>query len=142
MYVSEINLEVRYYETDLMGIVHHSNYIRYFECGRDAALVKLGLPVKQVEEEIGVMMPVIKVECIYKTPAKYGDLLRIVSMVKQPPGAKIIVDTIIYNERKEVVCTGSVTLAFINRDTRRATRVPELLAHKFAPYFKDNNHNI
>ena len=55
MYVSEINLEVRYYETDLMGIVHHSNYIRYFECGRDDALVKLGLPVKQIEEEIGVM---------------------------------------------------------------------------------------
>ncbi|NCC46628.1 MAG: acyl-CoA thioesterase, partial [Bacteroidia bacterium] len=49
MYTHETYLEVRYYETDLMGIVHHSNYIRYFECGRIQSLVDLGLPIKEVE---------------------------------------------------------------------------------------------
>ena len=46
MLKSELFLDVRYYETDQMGIVHHSNYVRYFECGRTAMLKELGLPLK------------------------------------------------------------------------------------------------
>ncbi len=137
MYIAETLLKVRYYETDLMGVVHHSNYIRYFECGRDDALVKIGLPLTQVEEELGVMMPVIKVECTYKIPAKYGDTLKIISSIKELPRVKIIVDTDIFNQNNEMVCTGSVTLAFINRKTRKTTRAPELLVRKFAPFFKE-----
>ena len=53
--VSETSLEVRYYETDLMGIVHHSNYIRYFECGRHQCLIDLGLPIYEIEKR-GIMM--------------------------------------------------------------------------------------
>jgi acyl-CoA thioester hydrolase len=43
-------IDVRYYETDQMGIVHHSNYIRYFECGRMAMLKEVGLPMHKIEE--------------------------------------------------------------------------------------------
>lgn len=135
MYRTETTLRVRYYETDQMGVVHHSNYIRYFEYGRDDALVKLGLPVKLIEKELEVMMPVIKTECNYKTPAGYADELRIVSIVKELPKVKIIVDTEIFNQNGELVCSGSVTLAFINSKTRKPTRAPESLVSKFAPYF-------
>jgi len=96
MYKAETFIKVRYYETDLMGVVHHSNYIRYFECGRDDALVKIGLSLTQVEDELGVMMPVIKVECTYKIPAKYGDTLRIISTITELPKVKIIVNTDIF----------------------------------------------
>ncbi len=48
MYKSETTLEVRYYETDLMGIVNHSKYIRYFEWGRHFALIELGLPTQDI----------------------------------------------------------------------------------------------
>ena len=54
----EHELEVRYYETDQMGIVHHSNYVRYFECGRMAMLEQVGLPMHKIEE-MGIMMPII-----------------------------------------------------------------------------------
>ena len=47
-------LDVRYYETDQMGIVHHSNYIRYFECGRNAMLAEYDMPIEKVEE-MGIM---------------------------------------------------------------------------------------
>ena len=60
MMQSELFLDVRYYETDQMGIVHHSNYVRYFECGRTDMLKKLGLPIEKIEEA-GVMLPVVSV---------------------------------------------------------------------------------
>ncbi len=135
MFVSETILEVRYYETDLMGVVHHSNYIRYFECGRNQALIDLGLPIRKIEDA-GIMMPVVKVTCDYKVPARQGEKLRIVSTVTDPPKARIVIDTIIYNEANQIVCEGSVTLGFIHRDTRKPTRIPEYIAEKFAPYFE------
>ena len=135
MYTSEAKLEVRYYETDLMGIVHHSNYIRYFEYGRHIALVNLNLPIQEIERR-GIMMPVVNVSCNYKHPARHGDWLRIVSTIKEAPRVKIIVDTVIYNEAGDVVCTGSVTLGFVNAETRRPVRVPDFVAEVFAPYFE------
>ena len=130
MVKSEHFLDVRYYETDQMGIVHHSNYIRYFECGRTDMLKKLGLPIERIEEA-GVMLPVISVECKYKVPAKLGDTLRIVSIIDTPPTAKVVVKTEIYNQNEQLVCTGSVTLGFIDAITRRPVRCPEALAEIF-----------
>ena len=130
MIKTEHYLDVRYYETDQMGIVHHSNYIRYFECGRTDMLKKLGLPIEKIEEA-GVMLPVVSVECRYKVPAKLGDTLRVVSIIDTPPTAKVLVKTEIYNQNGQLVCQGSVTLGFIDAMTRRPVRCPESLASIF-----------
>ena len=87
MVKSEHFLDVRYYETDQMGIVHHSNYIRYFECGRNAMLKEMDMPMEKVEAS-GVMMAVVSVDAKYKVPAKLGDTLRIVSIIDAPPYSK------------------------------------------------------
>lgn len=63
----ETFLDVRYYETDLMGIVHHSNYIRYMECGRHDMLVQFGIPIWEIERQ-GVMAPIVSVESKYLRP--------------------------------------------------------------------------
>ncbi len=123
-------LDVRYYETDQMGIVHHSNYIRYFECGRTAMLKELGLPIEKIEEA-GVMLPVVSVECRYKVPARLGDTLRIVSVIDEVPRAKLVIRTEIYNPAGQLVCEGEVVLGFINAQTRRPVRCPEDLAAVF-----------
>ena len=123
-------LDVRYYETDQMGIVHHSNYIRYFECGRNAMLKEMDMPMEKVEAS-GVMMAVVAVDAKYKVPAKLGDTLRIVSIIDTPPTAKVVVKTEIYNQNEQLVCTGSVTLGFIDAMTRRPVRCPEALAEIF-----------
>ena len=130
MVKSEHFLDVRYYETDQMGIVHHSNYIRYFECGRNAMLKELDMPMEKVEAS-GVMMAVVAVDAKYKVPAKLGDTLRIVSIIDAPPTAKVVVKTEIYNQNEQLVCTGSVTLGFIDAMTRRPVRCPEALAEIF-----------
>ena len=130
MVKSEHFLDVRYYETDQMGIVHHSNYIRYFECGRNAMLKDLDMPMEKVEAS-GVMMAVVAVDAKYKVPAKLGDTLRIVSIIDTPPTAKVVVKTEIYNQNEQLVCTGSVTLGFIDAMTRSPVRCPEALAAIF-----------
>ena len=130
MVKSEHFLDVRYYETDQMGIVHHSNYIRYFECGRNAMLKEMDMPMEKVEAS-GVMMAGVAVDAKYKVPAKLGDTLRIVSIIDAPPTAKVVVKTEIYNQNEQLVCTGSVTLGFIDAMTRRPVRCPEALAEIF-----------
>lgn len=124
---SELELDIRYYETDQMGIVHHSNYIRFFECGRSDMMQKAGLPIEVIEKE-GVMLPVISVECHYRHPAYMGDRIRIVSMIDKVPMAKLVVKSEIYNQNGDLLVTGTVTLGFIDSVTRHPVRCPESLA--------------
>ena len=136
MLKSELFLDVRYYETDQMGIVHHSNYIRYFECGRTAMLKELGLPIERIEDA-GVMLPVVSVECRYKTPAVLGDTLRIVTSVDEVPRARLVIRNEVYNPSDQLVCEGSVTLGFIDSNTRRPVRCPEMLVKIFEEHINN-----
>lgn len=120
-------MAVRYYETDQMGIVHHSNYVRYFECGRSDMMKKYGLPIEVIEKE-GVMLPIVSVEARYKMPAKMGDVIRIVSKINKVPMAKLEVLSEIYNQDGVLLCTGKVVLGFIDAVTRHPVRCPQNLA--------------
>ncbi len=124
---AELELAVRYYETDQMGIVHHSNYVRYFECGRSDMMKKYGLPIEVIEKE-GVMLPIVSVEARYKMPAKMGDVIRIVSKINKVPMAKLEVLSEIYNQDGVLLCTGKVVLGFIDAVTRHPVRCPQNLA--------------
>ena len=64
-----------------------------------------------------------------------GDLLRIVSVIKNRPLARVVVETEIYNQRDELVCSGKVMLGFIHSDTRRPTRAPKIFTDVFDKYF-------
>lgn len=128
---SELELAVRYYETDQMGIVHHSNYIRYFECGRSDMMARHGLPIEVIEKE-GVMLPVVSVEAKYRNSAKMGDTIRIVSRIDRIPMAKLEVNSEIYNKDGALLCTGKVVLGFIDAVTRHPVRCPKKLADLIA----------
>ena len=88
------------------------------------------MPMEKIEAS-GVMMAVVAVDAKYKVPAKLGDTLRIVSIIDTPPTAKVVVKTEIYNQNDQLVCTGSVTLGFIDAVTRRPVRCPDSLAQLF-----------
>lgn len=126
-------LDVRYYETDQMGIVHHSNYIRYFECGRMAMLEEVGLPMHKIEES-GIMLPIISVECKYKYPAKLGDRLKVVTYFNELPRARFTVMSEVYNQDGRLLVEGSVSMGFIDSMTRRPIRCPENLLNLFTEH--------
>lgn len=135
MIVSKCEINVRYYETDLMGIVHHSNYIRYFEYGRHMLLEDFGIPTQDIERD-GIMMPVVSVDCRYLLPARMGDKLTIVTTIDKMPMAKIVANAEIYNQKGELLCTGKVIVGFIHSDTRKPTRMPQKMVDVFEKYFK------
>ena len=117
-------LIVRYGETDQMGVVHHSNYLRYFEVARLEWLSALGVSYASMEKE-GLIMPVIDVKVTYKTPALFDDSLTIYIFLSELPRVKIIFSYEIKNQKDEIVCTGETTLAFLNAKTRKPVRCPE-----------------
>lgn len=131
----ETYLDVRYYETDLMGIVHHSNYIMYMECGRHDMLVQFGIPIWEIERQ-GVMAPIVSVESRYLRPARMGDRLKVVTMVDSIPTAKLFIRNEIYNQNGELLNTGKVTLGFIDADTRRPVRAPRQVVEALKAHFK------
>ena len=68
--------KVQYYETDKMGFVHHSNYIRWFEEARNDYFDSVGAPYTETENR-GFLCPVLSVSCNYKQSVQYGETVRI-----------------------------------------------------------------
>lgn len=119
-----VEFPVRYYETDQMGVVHHSNYIRYFECARNTMMKAWGYPIQKCEEE-GFTIPVVSVECKYNVSARMGDTLRTVAMIDKVPMAKLLVHQEVYNQDGVLCAYGDVALGFVNKHTGRPIRCPE-----------------
>jgi acyl-CoA thioester hydrolase len=122
---------VRYGETDQMGVVHHSNYLRYFEVARIEWLTQLGVSYQSMEEA-GVMMPVIDVQISYKTPARFEDNLTINIHLKEVPLVKMTFLYEVVNQKGELVCIATTSLAFMNASNRRPRRCPENFKVVFA----------
>ena len=95
--------KINYYETDKMGIVHHSNYIRFFEEARCDLLDNCGLPYDVMEEK-GIMSPVLGVSCKYKQHVTYGDTIEVKAWIKEFTGVKFTVSYEIYNKKTNVLC--------------------------------------
>lgn len=112
----EIEIRVRYKETDPMGFLHHANYLTYFEIGRTEMLRASGGCYRRMEEE-GVFVVVVKAEVSYKRPARYDDLLRLKTAVKRITPAKIEHEYRLFRG-EELLAVGLVTLAMVDRNGR------------------------
>ncbi len=107
-----------------MGIVHHSNYVCYYEAARSDMLRALGMSFAEVEKR-GIMMPVLEVHARYLRPARYDELLTVRILLHEMPTARITFDYEIRNDRNELLNTGSTVLGFVHSDTRRPCRCPQ-----------------
>jgi acyl-CoA thioester hydrolase len=120
----EIEIRVRYQETDPMGFLHHANYFTYFEIGRTELLRASGGNYRQMEEE-GLLVVVVRAECRFHRPARYDDLLRLRTTVTRVSLAKIEHEYRLFRG-DELLTTGYVTLAMLDRQGR-VQQVPEWL---------------
>ncbi|MCB0444692.1 MAG: thioesterase family protein [Gelidibacter sp.] len=125
----EIELRVRYGETDQMGVVYHGNYAQYFEIGRVEWLRKAGLSYKQMEAD-GVMLPVISLSVKFKKSARYDDLIKVKTRLVKMPSATIEFEYEIVNEAGEILTIGNTSLVFIDIHRNRPTRCPKYLLDK------------
>jgi acyl-CoA thioester hydrolase len=110
-----------------MAVVHHSNYIRYFEVARNRMMADWGLPLERFEKEYGIQIPIVSVECRFKHPARMGDVLTAVAEIDDLPLAKLKVRQSVINQDGNVCAEGSVVLGFIDAKTFRPVRCPDVL---------------
>lgn len=110
--------KVKYYETDKMGITHHSNYIRWMEEARVDFLEKIGYGYKRLEDE-GVVSPVVSVECHYKYPTTFDDEIRITVQIIKYTGAKVTFSyEMVNNLTSQLVLTAESTHCFVTENGR------------------------
>jgi len=134
MVTYETKIRVRYKETDTMGVVHHSNYVNYYEVVRTEMMRELGTTYKTLEAS-GVMLPIHEVKMNFLSPAYYDDLLTVRLTMKQMPGVRMIFDHEIFNEQGILLNTGQVVLVFMDAAKRKACRAPQRIMDVFAKYF-------
>lgn len=130
----EVQVRVRYAETDKMGYVYYGNYATFYEVARVEMMRHLGLSYKNLEES-GVMMPVLEYKTKFIKPAHYDDLLRIKVFIKEIPKVKVKFEYETYNEQNILLNVGETTLVFVNSETGKPCFVPEEFARTTSSYF-------
>ena len=118
----EIELRVRYQETDPMGFLHHAFYFTYFEIGRTELLRASGGNYRRMEED-GMLVVVVRAECRFHRPARYDDILRLRTTIVRVTPAKIEHEYRLFRQ-EELLAVGNVMLAVIDRDGK-VQRVPD-----------------
>ena len=110
--------KVFYYETDQMGIVHHSNYIRWFEEARIDYLEKMGVGYDQMEAR-GIISPVLSVEAVYLRMLYFGDAVTIETKIKEYNGIKLtLAYEVISDKTGKVHCRGTSKHCFLDKSGR------------------------
>ena len=132
MITSTCQLEVRYAETDMMGIVYHGNYLPWLEMGRTQLLKENGIPYTELEAQ-GLYLPVIDVSVKYRRPAKYDDRITILTTISERPLVKI---HLAYEVKRgeELLATAATTHVFINK-TGQAVKAPKTFLDAVAKHF-------
>lgn len=121
----EIEIRVRYYETDAQGYVHHANYFQYFELARVEQLAALGHDYAQLERN-GIILVVNKIACKYHRPCRFGDTLRLQIRTVRARAARIDHEYKLLRGQ-ELLADAESTLACIDRDGR-VQRLPDFLS--------------
>lgn len=117
-------IRVRYADTDQMKTVYYGRYFEYFEQGRSDLLRDLGMPYPMIEE-MGIHLPVIEAHAGYKKPARYDDLLNVVTALREVPVARVRLDYEVFREGEtEPIADGYTIHSFVNASTGRPTRAP------------------
>ena len=118
--------QAQYYETDQMGIIHHSNYIRWMEEARIAYMDELDFPYKKVEDA-GIISPVLFVNCEYKSMTHFGDQVAIEVKLSSFKGVKYEISYIMRDaESREVRAVATSGHCFLKKDGHSANIKKEL----------------
>ncbi|MRR17219.1 MAG: acyl-CoA thioesterase [Deltaproteobacteria bacterium] len=119
-------VRVIYADTDAMGIVYHTNYIRWFEMGRNEIMRQLGVSHSELER-LGLNLPLTKVSCHYLAPAKYDDMVTIETKFDYIKRASIRFNSKIWDENQEKVLAEGYTIHACTNNEGKIRRIPKLL---------------
>ena len=116
---------VNFYDTDAMAVVHHSNYLRWFEIGRVEYLRSIGITLNQLMDD-GFVFPITEVRAKYVSPGRFDDVVLIETTATALTKVKMAFDyRILRKSNGELMVTGHSQNVFTSRETGSITRLPE-----------------
>ncbi len=131
----DVDIEVRYFETDQMGVVHHANYIVWCELARTRLCLEAGFHYAEIEKR-GLLLLVTGVHLSYRSPARYGDTVRASCWVERVSSRGVTFEYRIEREDPPaavptLLASASTEHVWVDRQTRRPVRFPEELKAPF-----------
>jgi acyl-CoA thioester hydrolase len=124
---------VLYADTDAMGVVYHTNYIKWFEIGRSELMRQLGVPYTELGK-VGLNLPLIKVSCEYLKFATYDQLLTVETEFDYIKKATVRYNSRIWNENKENLIAEGYTIHVCTNNEGKIRRKPKLLLELINKY--------
>ncbi len=118
-------IEVRYAETDMMGVVYHGSYLPWLEVARTALLAAEGIPYRELEAR-GFFLPVIEVALRYHKPARYADVVTVHAVIREKPALRLRIDYELFRGA-EKLASGHTLHVFIDK-AGKPVRPPEEFA--------------
>ncbi len=122
----ETEIRVRYAETDKMGIVHHSNYLIWFEAGRSDLCRGRGFSYKEMEENDNALMVVAESYVRYKSPAYYEDILNVRTRVAEIRSRSIRFIYEVFRPADDTLVAEGETLHLVTDQSRKVRHIPEI----------------
>ncbi|MBN2221749.1 MAG: acyl-CoA thioesterase [Vallitaleaceae bacterium] len=110
--------KAHYHETDQMGVIHHSNYIKWFEEARIHMMDQIGVSYREMEEA-GIISPVLGIQCEYKNMVTFDEEVYIHVAVKEYNGIKLVIEYQVKDDSgTKLYTTGESKHCFLNRDRK------------------------
>jgi len=126
----ETEIRVRYAETDQMGIVHHANYLIWFETGRSELCRAKGFSYKQMEEEEDALMVVAESYCRYKSPAHYEDVLTIRTKVGEIRSRSLRFFYEVHRKSDNTLIAEGETMHLVTDRDKKVRTMPEIYRNR------------
>ncbi len=120
--------KVFFYETDAQGIVHHSNYPRYFEEARGFFLEKKGLPYEIIRDKLNIDIVLLELKIKYKEYLRFGDRFKIKAVLTDMNKYFFSFKYTLQTQNKKVVCEGYTKHCCINRNTKKIVSIPKQIS--------------
>ncbi|ERT61917.1 MULTISPECIES: acyl-CoA thioesterase [Megasphaera] len=133
-----ITEKVRFYETDLMGVAHHSNHIRWFECGRCAYFEAAGVDLFKLMDE-GIVFPIKSVSCNYLVPIRFADVIRIETRLIKLSRAQVVFSyRLIRDYDDTVLAEGTTQNVFTHQASGKIARLSDSDFRRFQSMYEED----
>jgi len=133
MYISKKEIQLLYADTDMMGVIYHANYLKWFELGRTQLIEELGYHYLDMEKA-GYYAPVYKVEVTYKKAVRYGDKVFVKTWVEENQGLKTVYGYQIVNDLEAVCAEGITTHIIVRKGDFKPVQFKKVFPEWFRKY--------
>ena len=134
---SRLDIQLRYADSDQMGVIYHANYFSFYEQGRTKYLKDLGFEYSDVEKD-GIIFPIREVSGKFIKSITYGENVHLITKVHKLTKVKITYSHEIYNDLDELKASGHTTVVCVDKETFKVIKMDERMPDIYNAYIKDS----